>query len=164
MSFHIHVQWQSWIRTLCSCETGSSASTTTVCLSTFLMTNLGRAIPVSVHTSLTVFPYWMYPSFTINSSDSPSLSSTVQRRREGGREGEGKEGRRRREGRSEQISVRGGGWGEEIKGRRRRGGKGEDMHVHVHVHVQCHCVYMRCKWSKDFMAYFQTITPSLFAK
>ena len=63
--------------TLCSCDTGSSASTMTVCLSTFLMTSLGRAIPVSVHTSLMVEPYWMKPSLTVNSSDSPSESSTV---------------------------------------------------------------------------------------
>ena len=67
--------------TLCSCDTGSSVSTTTVCLSTFRMTNRGRAIPVSVHTSLTVLPYWMYPSLTVNSSLSPSLSSTGERER-----------------------------------------------------------------------------------
>merc|ERR1711892_563934 len=40
------------------------------------MINLGRAMPVMEQTSLTEEPWWMYPSLTVNSSDSDSWSSS----------------------------------------------------------------------------------------
>ena len=45
-----------WKAHLCSCEIGSSASSAASCLSTFLMTSLGSAMPVIEHTSFTVDP------------------------------------------------------------------------------------------------------------
>ena len=45
-----------WKAHLWSWDTGSSASSSAVCLSTFLMTSLGKAMPVMQHTSFTVDP------------------------------------------------------------------------------------------------------------